>query len=72
MLIASVAGKGIQLKPIHNDIGRILSNINHSFVFDRQGKLFGIFLLGKPKKIPYQKRRSPRRRTSSRRSYERR
>lgn len=49
-MIASVAGKGMQLKRIHNDIGHILSNINHSFVFDRQGETFRHFSAGQTEK----------------------
>jgi len=38
--------------PIRRGLKRIFSNTNHSFVFDDQGNLVGVILLGKPERTP--------------------
>ena len=36
--------------PIRNGLDRIFSMMNHCLIFDRNGKLLGVFFLGKPEK----------------------
>lgn len=42
--------------PIRKGMERIFSDMNHSLVFDRNGRLLGIFLLGKPEKTRFRAR----------------
>jgi hypothetical protein len=58
--------------PIIKGLERIFSRLNHSFVFDKSGRLLGVILLGKSERITFRDRRRVMRSRRSHRKFRRR